>query len=52
MKTSSFSEATTLMNVFTLETFTCNEPAADYTDIAVGTNDDLTVTVTELWHGP
>ena len=35
------------MNVFTLETFTYNEQTADYIDIAVGTNDDLSVTVTE-----
>ena len=33
------------MNVFCIETYTCNEPFEDYIDVAVGTNDDLSVTV-------
>ena len=34
------------MNVVYIETYTCNETSADYIDIAVGTNDNLSVTIT------
>ena len=40
-----FLEETIQMNVFCIETYTCNEPFEDYIDVAVGTNDDLSVTV-------